>query len=60
MRKALLLLAVGVALGYTWGWRDAQMNDRDVVSRIVSQVGGSTRGELRNDPDQLLDSLERR
>jgi hypothetical protein len=60
MRKALLLLAIGVALGYTWGWRDAQVNDRDVVSRIVSQVGGSTRGELGNDPDQLLDSLERR
>ena len=59
MRKALLLLAIGVALGYTWGWRDAQVNDLDVVSRIVSQVGGSTRGELRNDPDHLLDSLER-
>lgn len=59
MRKALLLLAIGTALGYTWGWRDAQVNDRDVVSRIISQVGGSTRGELRNDSDHLLDSLQR-
>jgi hypothetical protein len=59
MRKALLLLAIGVALGYTWGWRDAQVNDLDIVSRVVSQVGGNARAELRNDPDHLLDSLER-
>jgi hypothetical protein len=59
MRKALVLLAIGVALGYTWGWRDAHVNENDIVSRIVSQVGGNTRGELRNDPDHMLDSLSR-
>ncbi len=59
MRKALVLLAIGVALGYTWGWRDAHINDHDIVTRIVSRVGGSTRGELKNDPDHLLDSLSR-
>ncbi len=59
MRKALVLLAIGVALGYAWGWRDAQTNDDDVVTRIVSQVGGSTRADLKNDPDHLLDSLSR-
>jgi hypothetical protein len=59
MRKALVLLAIGVALGYTWGWRDAHINESDVVTRIVSQVGGSTRGELKNDPDHMLDSLSR-
>lgn len=59
MRKVLVLIAIGVALGYTWGWRDAQTNERDVVTRIISQVGGSTRSELRNDPDHLLDSLQR-
>jgi hypothetical protein len=59
MRKALVLLAIGVALGYTWGWRDAHVNEDDIVSRIVSQVGGSTRGELKNDPDHMLDSLSR-
>jgi hypothetical protein len=59
MRKVLVLVAIGVALGYTWGWRDAQMNEKDVVTRIVSQVGGSTRADLKNDPDHLLDSLQR-
>jgi hypothetical protein len=59
MRKALVLVAIGVALGYTWGWRDAHTNEKDIVSRIVSQVGGSTRADLKNDPDHLLDSLQR-
>ncbi|HET7620976.1 MAG TPA: hypothetical protein VFK39_03645 [Gemmatimonadaceae bacterium] len=59
MRKALVLLAIGVAMGYTWGWRDAHVNDNDIVTRIVSQVGGSTRGNLKNDPDHMLDSLSR-
>ncbi|HEU4584152.1 MAG TPA: hypothetical protein VFR95_00305 [Gemmatimonadaceae bacterium] len=59
MKKVLVLLAIGVALGYTWGWRDAHVNDRDVVTRIVSQVGGSTRGNLKNNPDHMLDSLSR-
>ncbi|HET7550844.1 MAG TPA: hypothetical protein VFK04_06115 [Gemmatimonadaceae bacterium] len=59
MRKVLLFTAIGVALGYTWGWRDAHTNENDVVTRIVSSVGGSTRGELKNDPDHLLDSLSR-
>jgi len=59
MRKALVLIAIGVAVGYAWGWRDAQVNDDDIVTRIVSQVGGSTRADLKNDPDHLLDSLQR-
>lgn len=59
MRKALLLIVIGVALGYTWGWRDAHTNESDIVTRIVSQVGGSTRANMRNDPDHLLDSLQR-
>jgi hypothetical protein len=59
MKKVLVLLAIGVALGYTWGWRDAHINEENVVTRIVSQVGGSTRGDLKNDPDHLLDSLSR-
>lgn len=59
MRKVLVLVAIGVALGYTWGWRDAQTNEKDVVTRIVSQVGGSARADVRNDPDHMLDSLQR-
>ncbi len=59
MRKALVLIAIGVALGYSWGWHDAHVNEDNVVTRIVSQVGGSTRGNLKTDPDHMLDSLSR-
>lgn len=61
MRKTLLLLAVGVAFGYWLGFRDAQMNEQDIVSRIVSGVGGETRASIRNsnNTDRLLDSVSR-
>mgnify|MGYP001549786512 FL=1 len=59
MRKFLLLVAIGVALGYWWGWSDAQVNQEDVVTRMVNRAGGKTRSSLKNDADQTMDSLER-
>ena len=58
MRKFLLLVAIGVALGYWWGWSDAQVNQEDVVTRMVNRAGGKTRSSLKNDADQTMDSLE--
>jgi len=58
--KVLLVLAVGLALGYSWGWRDAQLHDEDVVTRLVHQAGGKTRASVRSDADHTMDSLERR
>lgn len=59
MRKFLLLVAIGVALGYWWGWSDAQVNQEDVVTRMVNRAGGKTRSSLKADADQTMDSLER-
>ena len=58
MRKVILLVAIGVALGYWWGWTDAQVHDEDVVTRLVNRAGGKTRASLKNDADQTMDSLE--
>lgn len=58
MRKILLLLAIGVAIGYWWGFKDAKVNEHDIVSRLVSRAGGATRGNVTNNTDRLMDSLE--
>ena len=60
MRKALLLLAIGLAAGYWWGFNDAQGNSDNIVVRITNQVGGRNRNNLKTNPDGQLDSLERR
>lgn len=59
MRKVLFLLVVGVAVGYWWGWTDAQVNQDDVVTRLVNQAGGKTRSSMNANADQTMDSLER-
>lgn len=58
MRKVLVLLAIGVLVGYWWGWTDAQVNQEDVVTRMVNRAGGKTRSSVKANADQTMDSLE--
>lgn len=51
MMKFILLLTVGVAIGYTVGFRDAKVNDRTVVARAIERVGGSNRQNFDNNLD---------
>ncbi len=51
MFKYLLILAVGVAIGYSYGWSDAQTNDKNVAERVVDRIGGETRERMGNDVD---------
>ena len=59
MRKVLILLALGAALGYWWGWTDAQVNQDDVVTRLVNRAGGRTRSSVTSNADRTMDSLEK-
>lgn len=53
--KYVILLAIGVAIGYGYGFSDAQVNRKNIVSRIVDRVGGSNREEFTNDIDGRMD-----
>ncbi|HEX7942906.1 MAG TPA: hypothetical protein VF488_13930 [Gemmatimonadaceae bacterium] len=58
MKKALVLLVIGVAVGYWWGYRDARTYDTDVVTRMIHQAGGKTRESVKSNTDRLMDSVE--
>jgi hypothetical protein len=58
--KILLALLVGIAAGYSFGFKDAKAHDDDVVTRVIATVGGSSREHVRNDIDKQMDALERR
>lgn len=58
MRKAILFVAIGLALGYWFGFQDRGNHQRDIVTRLVDRAGGSVRGDVKNDPDKLMDSLD--
>jgi hypothetical protein len=49
--KYVILLAIGVAVGYGYGFSDAQVHKKSIVTRIVERVGGSNREEFTNDID---------
>ncbi len=58
--KYLLILALGVAIGYGYGFRDAKKHNRTVVSRVLDKVGGSNRGKYNQDVDKRADEAMRR
>lgn len=59
MKKALLLLLLGLAAGYWIGFNDAQSHKKDIVSRLVARAGGGNRDRVRNDIDASMERLER-
>ncbi len=60
MVKYLILLAIGVAVGYGLGFQDAKQNDQNVVARLVGAVGGANRDKVRADVDAQMDRVEKK
>ena len=56
--RYLVLLALGLGVGYGLGFQDAKQNDKNIVSRLVEMVGGSTRDKMVNDVDGQMDKVE--
>lgn len=56
MMKFILVLTVGAAIGYMVGFRDAQVNNRTIVVRMVERVGGSNRQNFDNDLDRRTEA----
>ena len=59
MFKILFILAVGVAIGYAYGYKDARTHDTSIVTRTVDKIGGKARGQYRYDENQETQSAER-
>ena len=59
MLRTLLLLVIGIAIGYFLGFGDAQSNERNFVERLVDRAGAGMRDSLRNDIDARVDRASR-
>jgi hypothetical protein len=58
MLKYLVILAVGVAMGYGYGWKDAQANTKHVAERVLDRIGGETRERMGNDVDRRFQAAD--
>ena len=59
MMKFVLALVVGIAVGSAYGFNDAQVHEKSIVSRMVERVGGSNREGFKNDIDGRMEKAVR-
>lgn len=60
MRKALLLIGIGIAGGYFVGFADAEKHEQNVVYRLVDHVRGYGNDSDVNDVDAMMERIEKR
>jgi hypothetical protein len=60
MFKYFAILALGVAIGYGYGWKDAQVHSEHVAERLVARIGGDNKDNVRADIDGTMRKVEGR
>ena len=59
MFKFVVVLVIGIAIGYFYGFDDAKRHDENVVARVVASVG-TTGSKYQTDVDKQMDAAERK
>ena len=60
MYKFIFILAIGVAIGYSYGWKDAQLHDKSIAERLVERIGGDNKKNMDADVDAKMRDVEKR
>lgn len=59
MSRRFFLIAFGVLVGYSMGYKDARAHDKPWYERVVDRVGGAARGKYGGDVDRATAAVER-
>lgn len=60
MFKIAICLTLGIAIGYGYGWKDAQTNTKHVAERVVDRIGGDNKANFSGDIDANMTKNEGR
>ena len=60
MFKILCILSLGVAMGYSYGWKDAHTHDKNIAERALDQIGGESRDQVGSDVDARMRAIEKK
>ena len=60
MFKIAFILVLGIAIGYSYGWKDAQTNTKHVAERVVDRIGGDNKAKFSGDVDASMSKGEGR
>ena len=59
MFKFVVVLVIGISIGYFYGFDDAKKRDENVVERVVERVG-TTGSKYQTDVDKQMDAAEKK
>jgi hypothetical protein len=59
MLRLLIVLVVGLVIGYSFGFKDAKTHNKNIAVRMLDRAGGSTRDKVGSDVDKKMEQLER-
>ena len=54
MFKLLCILALGIAIGYSYGWKDAHLHEQHIAERLIGRVGGDNKEKFSGDIDTQM------
>lgn len=57
--KTILLIVIGLAIGYFAGFEDGRTHDKNLVARVVERVGGDNRANVVTDVDSKMRDVEK-
>lgn len=60
MFKYFFILALGIALGYSYGWKDAQLHTQHIAERLVERIGGDNKKNMNADVDAKMRAVDDR
>jgi hypothetical protein len=59
MFKFVIVLVLGIAIGYFYGFDDAKKHDENVLERVVERVG-TTGSKYQTNVDKQMEAAERK
>jgi hypothetical protein len=54
----LFVLGIAIAVGYTFGYRDARAHSQDILTRTVVQIRTTFGGKELNNVDAVMTKIE--
>ncbi len=59
MSRMIVVLAFGVLVGYSMGFKDARKHEMPFYERALESIGGSARGKYATDVDASAEKADR-
>ena len=57
--KSIIILVVGLVVGYTFGFKDSKQHEENIAVRAIGKIGGGSRDKVRSTVDEKMKEAEK-